>query len=88
MTNFKIGDKVRIRKLSEKEFEEVYHRDNFSYKTYLNYYSKYFDNAFIVGKLEDRLIDLVGIEEYFYPEELEKAYSLKDKLNLIKELIK
>jgi hypothetical protein len=44
MTNFKIGDKVKVKKLSEKEFKKVY--GNTWYTAYMH--SIYFDKTFII----------------------------------------
>jgi hypothetical protein len=86
MTDFKIGDRVKVKKLSEKEFEKTY--NSFSYKTYLREYSKYFGNIYIINYFKSRYIVLSGIGDIFCPDELVKVNTLKTRLNLIKELIK
>jgi hypothetical protein len=91
VTEFKKGDRVRIKKLSEKEFKRIYLNNlcGWDYNYYLNRYSKYFNNIYIVEGRGIGGIDLIlDIEDSFYPEELIKIHPLKDRLNLIKELIK
>jgi hypothetical protein len=89
MTNFKIGDRVKVKKLSEKEFEKTYH--SFSYKTYLREYSKYFGNIYkIIAVFQNsiRILDDNNNDDWFISSRFIKAYSLKDRLQLAKELIK
>jgi hypothetical protein len=91
MIKFKIGDKVRIKKLSEKEFKEVYnekYNNPARYFYYLKEFSEYFGRISIIKNSYHRIITLLDIDSRFFPEELEKAYSLKDKLALIRKLIK
>jgi hypothetical protein len=99
VTDFKIGDKVKIKKLSEKEFEEIYikkyHCREYPslklYRRYLQDYSKNFDNVYTIRKMnknEENYIDLIEINPAFYPEELIKVNTLKIRLQLIRELIK
>jgi hypothetical protein len=82
---FKKGDRVKVRKLSEKEFKKIY--KFVSYLLYLDINSEYFNKVYIIKKIHSRLID-IGKRYCFYPEELIKIHSLKNKLQLIKELIK
>jgi hypothetical protein len=93
VTNFKVNDKVKIRKLSEEEFEKVYgvkYSITFSYNIYLDRYYSFFNknDIYIIDYFEDGNIVLSGIDDIFYPEELIKVNSLKTKLQLIRELIK
>jgi hypothetical protein len=90
---FRKGDKVRIKKLSKEEFKKVYGADYNSllkYKEYLNSYSEYFDNIYLVEKFSESNNNIIILNNnlYVYPEELIKVFSLKDRLNLIKELLK
>jgi hypothetical protein len=90
MTTFKVGDKVKVRKLSEIDYKEVYIKlhSHTDYKSYLDRYSIYFDKIFLINKIRgDTFLEFQNINIYFYPEELEKVYSLKDKLVLVKKLI-
>jgi hypothetical protein len=97
VTNFKIGDKVRVIKLSEKDFKKTYVKNGIygmmKYSNYINRYSEYFGKVSIVNEVDDNDFDLckfVWIEKglIFFKEELEKVNSLKIRLQLIKELIK
>jgi hypothetical protein len=95
MSLFKVGDRVRVKQLSKEEFENVYYIKNvytyYNYERYLNHYSNYFNKTYIVKDLsviDDNIITLDTDNDSFFSDELIKAYSLRDKLNLIKELIK
>jgi hypothetical protein len=91
MINFKIGDRVKIKHFKNKEDYDRNKSKNkdrgWDYKTQLDMYS---DDIFTI-----KYFDIIGMvitdsdHSYSYwPYQLEKAYSLKDKLKLAKELIK
>jgi hypothetical protein len=96
VTEFKEGDRVKVRKLSEAEFEKTYVKNDIygmsmrDYSNYINRYSEYFDKISIVEKIfADGSIDLIDVKwGSWYPEELEKVSTFKLRLQLIKELIK
>jgi hypothetical protein len=91
MTTFKVGDKVKIRKLSEEEYTKIYRSSMLRpYSRYLSQYKNYFNCTGIVIKYLpiDNLVELKGMTFKWYPYELIKINSLKIRLQLIKELIK
>jgi hypothetical protein len=93
MTKFKIGDKVKVKKLSEKEFEEIYiekYKNKWYNVDYLNLYSANFGKVYTIAGFSEKreFISLLEIENSFYPEELIKINNLKTRLQLIRELIK
>jgi hypothetical protein len=89
---FKVGDKVRAKQLSKEEFENVYYIKNnytyYTYERYLEHYSKYFDKVHRVKDFSVRNIILDTVDDSFFLDELIKVYSLKTRLQLVKELIK
>jgi hypothetical protein len=91
VADFKIGDRVKIKKLSEEEFEETYVRKHhcqnyYSYEDYVSSYSEYFNKVSMIKCVSDELIQVC--DKTWYPEELGKVNTLKIRLQLIKELIK
>jgi hypothetical protein len=94
MTDFKEGDKVKVKHLSEKDFKEIYiekynHIWSCNYESYyLRDYCKYFNKTYTVSFIDYYIYLLEDGRAGFYPEELEKTCSLKNRLALVKELIK
>ena len=92
MNNFKVGDKVKVKKLSKKEWfnSQKYFPLYFSYNQYLEKQSSWFNKVFIIGEisLEDEF-SLIGTTQYifFYKFELEKINFLKNKISKIKKLL-
>jgi hypothetical protein len=91
VTDFKEGDRVKVRKLSEDEFEKIYiSRINLNYQYYLEQYPKNFNKTYTVHSIyNNNYVYLSEVKECgFYPEELEKVSTFKLRLQLAKELIK
>jgi hypothetical protein len=94
MTDFKLGDKVRIRHFKDgNEYENLikleYSRSKktyWSYETFLNETKEFTGIYTITGKYDDFLE--INYNKHLGYFQLEKVYSLKDRLALIKELLK
>jgi hypothetical protein len=89
----KFGDKIRIRKLTKKEHKKIYgekYSNNFDYKKYLDYYAEDFHKIGKITEIDDFVftVDFQNHWHCFYPEEVEKAYILSDKIKTLKDIIK
>jgi hypothetical protein len=92
---FKIGDKVRIKKMSMKDFYCLHpHDDRTSYYIYIHYimHNKIGDNGIITytwnNKYEVCVKKLNKKYRYtFYGGELEKVYRIAEKIKVLKKLM-
>jgi hypothetical protein len=93
----KKGDKIRIKKLTKKEFEGLPEKysDHITYKEYLNIMQNYFNKTAVISKQSYHpdsywlLFNHPYERDYsFWIEELEKICLLSDKIKVLKELIK
>ena len=88
---FKIGDQVKIKKFSKKEFESVYIIRIFNYKRYLEIYRNYFNKIFTIESCNSARYTLHSHKNYqrhiFYSEELEKVDLLKNKIAKMRKLL-
>jgi hypothetical protein len=104
MTKFKLGDEVKIKKLTKKEFNQVYNKryhQNVNYEFYTDWYNRSTNNGL---KTEGYIFDIDNnyncgycceinpLNSNFlvpcYPEEIIGKIGLIDKIKVIKKLIK
>jgi hypothetical protein len=104
MTKFKPGDEIKIKKLTKKEFNQVYNKkyhQNENYELYTEWYNRNTNNGL---KTEGYIFDIDNnyncrycCEINFlnssllvpcYPEEIIGKIELIDKIKVIKKLIK
>lgn len=86
MNKFKVGDKVRLKYLSQnKEYYDLHIKStlNWEFSTYKKYYNKYKNKTLIIDYLGVQgAIGLRGIKCFFIPEEIVKI-EIKDKFKII-----
>jgi hypothetical protein len=89
----KIGDMIRIKKLSKKEFIKIYVKRYLygvsEYDYYLKIYNKYFNNIYKIGSIRGGIICIFlnNCPVYLYPEEVQKINTLSSKIKVLKRLI-
>jgi hypothetical protein len=93
MNTFKIGDKVKIKQLSIEEFKELlsikYSNELIDdYNDYVERYSIFLDKTYTIREVGKEVAELFSINGAFFFEELIKIHPLKDKLALIRELLR
>ena len=87
---FKIGDQVKLIKLSKEDFKQVY--NNLASVIYINYLKvnkNRFNKISTITKIDKSLSYPYWISEFScfcYEKELELAITLKDKLEILKDL--
>jgi hypothetical protein len=90
MTEFKVGDRVKLKYFKSKE--EYNSQANglrcWDYINFIHHYDRNKNKVYTIIDFDsDGQVVSESITDY-WPFQIEKAYSLKDKLALIKELIK
>jgi hypothetical protein len=88
---FKIGDKVKVKYFrNEDDYRNQSKDTGWKYKTFLDKTSEIMNDIFIIEHISNGniFVYVKNIMRAYLPFQIEKAYSLKDKLALIKELIK
>ena len=98
MRELNIGDKVKIKKLSKKELSTIQDFKTWEFEDYIHFNRKYFNLTGIITDIKpfkdpdketylEYQVQVKGLNiENFYISELQLIGSLKQKLNLLKDL--